>query len=335
MNKGVLAIYDLDVEYANCLMSYISDKKGLPLKTIVFTEMDALLNYTEGDYIDILLIAASAMNHQLEERNIGKIILLSAGNIFSEYIGYSSIFKYQSSENIIREVLDYYVDVHKSDGMIEISKGNTEIIGIYSPVGRVGKTTFALTLGQVLAQEHTVLYINMEEFSAFDKIFNKTYGGDLSDLMYFYKQNKEALPIKLQAIVNNLHGLNYIPPLIYSADLRNLDTKEWIEMIWHIASEGTYDKIILDMGSVIKDVFRMMDICNKIYMPIDDDLISLMKVAAFEEYVLKSDKGDILNRITKIKIPQGDTVLDDEEYYERQVWGTVGDFIRVILNDED
>lgn len=333
MNKGILAIYDLDVEYANCLMEYISDKQGIPFRTMAFTEKEALLEYTAEQYVDILLISAAAMEDRIAQQNIGKIILLSAGNIFSEYIGYSSIYKYQSTENIIREVLDYYADVHQDNGMIAIPKGNTDIIGVYSPIGRTGKTTFALTLGQVLATDYSVLYINMEEFSAFDKIFEKNYPGDLSDLMYFFKQNPEVLPIKLQAVVNNLHGMDYIPPLVYSVDLRNINTEEWVDLISRIASIGTYDKIVLDLGSMVKDVFKVLDMCSVVYTPIDDDIISLMKVAAYEEYLLKSEREELINRTVKVKIPRVESEKWDEEYFEEQLWGTIGDFVRKILKE--
>lgn len=333
MNKGVLAIYDLDADYANCLLEYISDRQGIPFKTIAFTEKEELLKYTSESYVDILLISASEMEDRIAQQNIGKIILLSAGNIFSEYIGYSSIYKYQSTENIIREVIDCYVDVHKDNGIISISRGNTDIIGVYSPLGRIGKTTFALTLGQVLAVDYSVLYINMEEFSAFDKIFEKNYPGDLSDLMYFYKQNPEVIPIKLQAIVNNIHGMDYVPPLLYSTDLRNINTEEWVNLIQKIASTGTYDKIILDLGSVVKDVFQILNICSSIYMPIDDDRISLMKIAAYEEYLLNCQLEELINRTVKIKIPKVESKAWDEDYFAQQLWGTIGDFVRKILKE--
>lgn len=333
MKTGVLAIYDLDVEYANCLMEYISAKQGIPFKTVVFTEKDALLEYVSENYTDILLISASEMDNSLMSQNIGKIILLSSGNIFSEYIGYSSIYKYQSTENIVREVLDYYVDVRKDKGMVSVSKGNADIIGVYSPVGRTGQTTFSLVLGQVLAADYSVLYINMEEFSAFDKILGKSYPGDLSDLMYFFKQNPEALSIKLQAIVNNMHGMDYIPPLLYSVDLRNINTEDWIQLIQKISATGLYDKIVLDLSSMVRDVFQILDMCSTVYMPIHDDRISLMKVSAYEEYLLKNEKEELVNRTVKIKTPQKENEGWDEDYLEQQLWGSMGDFVRRMLRE--
>ncbi|MFQ9516292.1 MAG: hypothetical protein ACLRZ9_10785 [Eubacterium sp.] len=333
MKTGILAIYDLEPDYANGLMEYISDKQGIPFKTVAFTEKSALLEYVSQQYVDILLISASAMEDSLGQKDFGKIILLSSGNIFSEYIGYDSIYKYQSTENIVREVLDYYADIHKDNGMISIAKGNTEIIGVYSPLGRTGQTTFALTLGQVLASDYTSLYINMEEFSAFDKIFEKNYPGDLSDLMYFFKQNPESLPIKLQAVVNNIHGLDYVPPLLYSADLRDINTEEWVHLIQKIVSTGNYEKIVLDLGSMVKDVFQILNMCSTIYMPISDDRISLMKISAYEEYLLKSEREDLLKQMVKVKIPQANSESWSENYMEQQLWGALGDFVRKILRE--
>lgn len=334
MQKGILAIYDLDKEYANHLMEYINAKQGMPFKVMVFTDKQALFQYVEENGIDILLISDKIMEKEIAEQNIEKIILLLSGKILSEQMNYDYIFKYQSGENIVKEVLEHYVEMHKNYGMIPISKGNAEIIGVYSPVGRTGKTTFALTLGQVLASENPVLYINMEEFSAFDKVLGQSYGGDLSDLMYFFKQNPEVLSIKLQAIVNNLHNLDYVPPLIFCEDLRNLDTAEWITLIERIAVTGTYDKIILDLSNMVKNIFEMLDICNVIYMPICDDQISLMRVSAFEEYILRNKDERMINRIVKIKVPQTSKQTWDENYFERQLWGEMGEFVRKILKEE-
>lgn len=333
MQTGTLAICDLDEEYAKNLMEYISGKQGMPFKVVVFTEKDALLQYVRENYVEILLISDKAMEEDIALHNAGKIILLSPGEILSQYSDYDSIFKYQSGENIVREVLEYYVEVHKG-GVIPVSKGDVEIIGVYSPLGRTGKTTFALTLGQVLAAKYSAIYINMEEFSAFDKIFSQSYAGDLSDLMYYFKQNPEVLPIKLQAIVGNIHGLDYVPPLMFCEDLRNLETKEWISLIEKIASIGTYDKIILDLSSMVRNIFEILDICDVVYMPISDDQISLMKVNAFEECMLKKEKEKLLDCIVKIKLPQTERQRWNEDYLERQLWGEVGDFVRKIIKEE-
>lgn len=333
MKDRILAIYDLEVDYVSRLMEYISEKRGMPFKTIAFTEREELFKYVSESYIDVLLVSSTIMDENIGDINVGKIILLSPESVVCENIVYSVIYKYQSTENIINEVLEHFVEAYKDNNMVSISKNNTQVIGVYSPLGRTGKTTFALTLGQILAEKRSTLYINLEEFSAFDKLFEANYKSDLSDLMYFFKQNPETLPIKLHAVVQKLHDMDYVPPLVFSEDLRNFEPREWINLLEKIIETGTYETIVIDLSNMVKNVFEILEICSSIYMPIVDDRISLMKVSTYEEYLLKTERQNILNRTVKVKIPETEGQKWNENYLEQQPWGQLGDFIRKILRE--
>lgn len=333
MNVGVLAIYDLESGYVDSLMQYINQKQSMPFRTLAFTNKDALYEYLKNHHIDILLIGAENMEKNLEDEDIEKIVLLSGGNIFSEYIGYASIYKYQSSERIIRELLDYFADMNNSEGTLSPVVRDVEIVTVYSPVRRTGQTIFSLTMGQILANNYRTLYINLEEFSAFDKIFHQNYEGDLSDLMYFYKQNPDTLPIKLKAVVNTIHQLDYIPPLVYSKDLRNIGTDKWVELIQAIAATGMYEKIILDVNSVVSDIFPFFQCCDKLFMPVVSDAISLQKISAFEEYVLKSEENQIMDKCIKVEVPLTTIDVEDESFLDKQMWGKMGDYVRALLEE--
>lgn len=334
MKEIILAICDMDAGYADRLVQYISARQGLMLKPIEFTNRQSLLEYLNDNHIDILLISQEMMEEELSEKKVQKIIILSTGLISSNYVNFPSIYKYQSSETVIREVLNYFADIKKDeDNVIAVSGKNTEIIGVYSPVRQIGQTTFALTMGQILSADYSVLYINMEEFSAFEKVFQTGVGGNLSDLMYLYRQNPQTLTIKLQSVIRHFHGMDYIPPLLYSGDLRNVRTEEWTGLIRKIAETGTYDKIILDIGSMIEDIFKMLDICHTSYMPVNSRWISLMKVSVYEEYLLKSDRENILNKTQKVNIPEINIDKFDENYLEQQMWGNLGEIIRKKLKE--
>ena len=333
MRVGVLAIYDLESGYADSLMHYMNQKQSMPFRTLAFTNKNALYEYLKNHHIDILLIAAKNMEQKLEEEDIEKIILLSNGEIFSEYIGYASIYKYQSSEKIIRELLDYFVDINSNADTISDAAKNVEIVAVYSPIRRTGQTVFALTMGQVLANDYSTLYINMEEFSAFDKIYHQYYEGDLSDLMYFYQQNPDTLPIKLKAIVNTMHQLDYIPPLVYSKDLRNMDTGKWVKLIQAIEATGMYEKVIIDVGSVVADICSILEISGRVFMPVMSDTVSLMKLSAFEEYLLKSEKNDIIEKCIRVEVPSVIIDVEDESFLDRQLWSEMGDYVRTLLKE--
>ena len=68
---------------------------------------------------------------------------------------------------------------------IAVLKKTTEILGVFSPLGRCLKTSFALTLGQILAKDKAVLYLNMEEYSGFEELLGKGFAHNLSDLLYY------------------------------------------------------------------------------------------------------------------------------------------------------
>ena len=87
-----------------------------------------------------------------------KIVILSEGVHPPELDRYPSVYKYQASSDVVREVMACYgAEKNVAPAVFPVSKKTTEIYGIYSPLGRCLKTSFALTLGQILARDRAVL----------------------------------------------------------------------------------------------------------------------------------------------------------------------------------
>lgn len=164
MSKSVFALCDWENRFVNNFMEYFVAKSLDSFDIRVFTDVEALLSYYEDNHIDILLIANSFMSNEIEELDINTLIILSEGDILKKYASLPIIYKYQSSEKIISEILSFYADTVKETDNYYYNHG-IRIIGVYSPVRRSGKTSMALSLGQLLARNKKVLYLNMEEFS--------------------------------------------------------------------------------------------------------------------------------------------------------------------------
>ena len=103
---------------------------------------------------------------------------------------------YQPADSLNADVMDAYARV-KEKPRTALFKPEVEVIGIYSPVKRTGKTSFALTLGQLLAGMKAVLYLNLEDYAGFEELMGKQFSGDISDLMYFSGSGKGNLISKL------------------------------------------------------------------------------------------------------------------------------------------
>ena len=201
MKRNIFAVCDLEVDYALNFMDYMNRKKNIPFEIQAFTSVENLIAYGKQTHIELLLISGRAMCREVRDLDIGKIIILSEGVHPPELDQYPSVYKYQSSSDVLREVMACYGAEKKTVAdQIAVLKKTTEIIGIFSPLGRCLKTSFALTLGQILAKERAVLYLNMEEYSGFEELFEKEYPYTLSDLLYFVKQGSTGITTRIFSI---------------------------------------------------------------------------------------------------------------------------------------
>ena len=154
MKKNIFAVCDLEVDYALNFMDYLNQKKNIPFEIQAFTTVESLIAYGKNIHIELLLISQKAMCRQVQELEIGKIVILSEGVHPPELDRYPSVYKYQASSDVVREVMACYgAEKAVTPVAFPVLKKTTVIYGIYSPVGRCLKTSFALTLGQILAKE--------------------------------------------------------------------------------------------------------------------------------------------------------------------------------------
>ena len=103
-----------------------------------------------------------------------------------------------------------------------VLKKTMEIIGVYSPLGRCLKTSFALALGQILAKDKAVLYLNLEEYSGFEELLGKKFPTNLSDLFYYVRQGNENLIHRMNGMIQTVNNLDFIPPVRMPSDIRTL-----------------------------------------------------------------------------------------------------------------
>lgn len=335
MKKNIFAVCDLEVDYACNFMDYLNQKKNIPFEIQAFTTVESLISYGEKTHIELLLISGKAMCRQVRELDIGKIIILSEGVHPPELDQYPSVYKYQSSSEVIREVMACYgAEKAVIPVQFPVLKKTTEILGIYSPLGRCLKTSFALTLGQVLARERAVLYLNLEEYSGFEELMGKGFAHNLSDLLYYVRQDNQNLIHKMNGMVQTVNNLDYIPPVQAPADIKGTVWEDWEKLLQEIVLRSSYEVVVLDIGSGIDETFQLLDQCKRIYMPVLTDVMSACKVAQFENLLRIWDFPQVLAKITRVKPPFHVGFPPAETYVEQLLWSELGDYVREILRKE-
>ncbi len=332
MKKQNFAICDLEESYALRLMECLTERRSVPFTILAFSEVESLRKFAKENPVEILLISDRMMAEDIPQMNVNLIVILSEGESTGEFADYPAVYKYQPSDSLIAEVMNYYANQAIPQTQVFL-KRNVKIIGIYSPVRRCGKTCFALTLGQILAQRKSVLYLNLEEYSGFEALTGQTFSSDISDVLYFIRQNKGNSIFKLNAAVKRIGGMDYIPPAFSAGDLREITAAQWIKLLEEITAVGGYDTVILDIGETVEDKFALLGHCTDLYMPALGDAVSQAKLAQYERLLQELEYEEIRQRTKQILLPFCEPAAAGEYFLEQLVWSDMGSFAREILGE--
>ncbi len=329
----VFGIFDVDYEYAVAFSNYILGRKGIPFEVRTFTTRDALLDFCEHGKLEILLISAKAMEVAYETLPVTQIILLTDGERNMDFLGYPSIYKYQSGDGILREVMACYAVSHDGVDLAVPSDTETRLIGVYSPARSNQKTAFALALANVLGESSATLYVNLEMFSGFSKWMEQNEKRDVGDLMYFYLQNPSKLAAQLQATVLSIHNIDYIPPFHFGGSIYDVDTKQWIGLLSGILKTGLYENVVVDIGEELGDIQELLNVCHQIFIPIDASRLSQCRRKEFEEFLFRTECADILERVHYVTLPKEET-QDTEDSLDALFRGFYDTHARKLVDDQ-
>lgn len=333
MKSTGLWIADSEALYVRAFMEYVNLKKSHLFQVRMCTEKEHLERMLAEEEIEILLISAGwheAYRHLIQDKCV---IFLSEGSLPESLRTYPAVYKYQSVENILREVMYYYSEQENGTEYFTGIRRDNRVIGVYSPVGGIGKTTFALTLGQILAENQNVLYLNLEECSGFKGFLGKSHW-NLSDLIYYLRQkNKAPFFYRLNSMVQKLDRMDYIPPCESYTDFQQITMEEWQQLLYLIRTQGSYDSVILDMGNVSGHETELLRECDGIYVPVRPDIISQSKISQWENHIQVLDGMDILEKLQKLELPANDTGYGGGEDFSMLPQQKLGTYVRALLQE--
>lgn len=333
MEKNVLVVCDLEVEYAAQLSEFLSIKRNVPFEVFAFTIVDRFVDFVSKNSIDVLLISKEALENLktvVMEMKVNEVFILNDDGDIAQVQGYKSIYKYQNTENILREVMTYYADSEiRVASRVQVVE-DIDMIAVYSPVKRSLKTSFAMTLGQILSENRRVLYINLEDYSGFNQLMKMSYMTDMSDLLYYISQGKPNFIWKMSSIVQSLGNLDYIPPAISPMDIKNVTVDEWI-MFFKELKKCEYETVILDIGDSVNGIYDILRMCRRIYMPTRDDSVSFAKMEQYEALMKIMEYEDVLKKTRKLSFSYFKGI---DGNFDRLVYSELGAYIRSLLKTD-
>lgn len=274
LKKIQIALYDRE-GYMSCLVGYLCRKSHSVMETRLFTSLEMLKKAAEDGGIDVLLAGEEVAGEIRDLREkIPQIMLLSEGSQVSEKSDYYLLFKYQSAQNIVKEVLGQIAEDDRICYTQHSIVGRTaDFIGVYAPFGGSGVTKYALSMAQGLAKQYKTLYVNMELFQGLNLLAEgkkgqaQTLSRGMSEVIFYLKQRKDKLALKLETLIISASELDYIMAVEDYRDLYAMDCEDVRFLLKILLQQTEYEKIIFDIGYVSDAVLYLMEQCSQLYMP--------------------------------------------------------------------
>ncbi|MEF9839607.1 MAG: hypothetical protein RR275_02070 [Lachnospiraceae bacterium] len=302
MGHRILAICDSELLYANNLMEMITQRKELTVEVRVFSVLEKLKLFSKEQSIDILLIDELYSLEQRKEIKANRTFVITRGGETQGEEQEIMLYKYQSVERILEQIMQACMEEAESM-FLYYNKNKVKLWGVYSPIHRVGKTTFALTLGKQLAQEQKTLYINLEEYAGIGETFGNG-SHTLADLLYYSKQEHSNIGMRMAGMVKQEEELEYIDPIPVSRDLKATTVEEWLLLFEKMKEKSIYENMILDFGESIQGLLELLKACDEIYMPMAEDRIAVAKMRQYEENLRILGEEKLMEKTHQIVLPR-------------------------------
>lgn len=332
MKEGeeVMVLCDPEEEYAQLMTEFLKKHKELPWKIRTYTSVDDLL-HTEKAAVGLLVVSETAYSEELQSIQTPRIIVLNeSGVVRWENVCY--VDKYQQADEVVREILQLYIEVADKCPPRLRRKTDTVFLGNYSPVHRCMQTSFALTMSQLLAREHSVLYLNFEHYAGIAELLPDMQTLDMADLLYFLNAEKDKFLLRMQTICRHVGNLDYIPPMKSGQNLLTITAAEWMKLLQKIEELGGYEYVILDLSESMQGLLDILRMCKKIFTLTRDDRIAKSKLLQYEQLLSLCEYGDVLDKTRRLNLSHIQRLPEELEQLTR---GDLAELVSDLLKGDD
>lgn len=301
MYEKNIVICDCEKQYAKNLLQIFSGKKAAGIRLYLFDTVEEVTEFTAKEKVHILLIASEYFQELGASIPAETCFLLTREFSERHEEGSREIYRYQSAEAIWNRMMQEG-NQHIGEKHFPVEETEGELIGVYSPVHRIGKTRFAMELGKRLAEKEPALYLNLEEYSGGNLYFPEEQEQTLGDLLYYCSQERKDFGLRISSMAGQAGKLDYVYPIACVQDLRAVEEQEWLTLLECILEQCVYGKVILDLGDSIAGLYSILARCDMIYTPVIDEAAALAKMSQYTENLRKMGLEEILEKTVQVKM---------------------------------
>ena len=327
MSENVIAICDSERSYAERLVEYLRRQLPQNYEMEMYTSAERLLSLCNPERVALLIAAEKEFCREMREAGFSRILVL---NETGAYPGkdITCCSKYQSIAEIVAVIRRMCSMGESSVPGAMRHTGPMHIIGVYTPISRCLQTTFSITMGQLLARRGKVLYLNFENYSGLDRMLGRTFHGTVADLLFFNEVAREKLAGQLQGMVENIGGLEFLPPMKSFIELRTIQGSQWLDLFRTIEQVTEYEYLILDLSEQTDGLFQILRECEQIFTIEREDSVSQAKMLGYEAILRESGWEDLAAKTKRWQFP---VFRELPASMESLTHGEMADYVRKIL----
>lgn len=293
----IVGILDREVGYTRRLTEVFNSRNRMGFHAEAFTGVEAFMEYSRKNTVEILLIGESLIDNTL--KNTAKMILIiSEGGKIAEQEEYQIVYKYQSSELVIKKVIEYYAREGKHAETYVRSKA--KIYGVYAPQERRRKSAFAWNLAKWLGKEQSVLYIGLNVFGEIKELYNSDK--DLADIMYYVGHGFDNLIYLVGSSVTVVEEIDCLPAMKSVDDLIHVPAGDWLKLLQVIGNQGNYGAVVVDMEECVQQFYKIMEYCYEVYLPYYQQGRNSMKWELCQDYFKRVGAEEIWKKAKHLKM---------------------------------
>lgn len=314
-------------DYGRELASYMGTRADCIFKPVVFTDINAYRRYEGSNHVDMLLCSDELMAEAKDGFQSENICLLSECSTLNEHTDYPIIFKYQSSERILQQVIEYYGRrrINPKEG----SPGETgcrRIVSVCSPMGGCHSSTYALALAEYYSRGGRTLFISFDPFFLLPGETKKTTDKNLTDVLYFLQIYSGNPTHFIEKIVRHRGNLDYISGVSHWFDLADMTTDQMRRLFEGLIGSGCYENVVFDVGIIGSASIELLAGSRTIHMPVRSGNGYRRITDEWRRQLCFSGQEDIAQKVVERKIP-ADEGLTGDYRFDDLLSGVLGEYI--------
>lgn len=302
MNQSVV-LCDNELTYVFHLQEYLDADGRLPCPVCIYTDTGILLREQGPGETLLLVISESEFHSEVAEQGYERILILNeSGRMLEGPWPYVS--KYQSMDHVLEAILQT-----AGAGILENAAqkirhaGAMQLLGFFTPVSRCLQTSFALSMGQVLGEEHKVLYLNFECWPTIACRMNTEREGSIQDLLYLNECAREKVAARMEQIVCRQGRLDLILPMNDYTKLQAVSQNEWLSLLETIRQVSEYEYVLLDLSESVQGLLDILGQCSRVYTIERADAFARRQIECYEHFLVTHEAQSIAAATRYLELP--------------------------------